>query len=249
MRSYLKIFMVVGLLALMMPLLLGYLAGPGVATMANTTGDHANSKTMTNETCMGCHSTTTWFNNGIYGNAHKRHLSSAFLNFATNSPSVDKGCGRCHQESVYGGNIYYSGQNYGGQGSSLEGDLSYTDSNVYSTTNSIPGGNAGEFRRAARKQVKADVCESCHGQFNTVPGSGPTGHNGVNLAQTSPNGCVVMPGGCHTSTGTGGDPVAKHVTVSYINQGYANSTVFCARCHGGLAWYQTTETSATLPKN
>jgi len=234
MRSHLKILMVVGLLALMMPLLLGYLAGPSAATHPNTTGDHATSKTMTNSTCSGCHDPNAWYNSSVASNAHRRHFLSAFLNFATNNPDVDKGCGRCHEESIYGGNAYEANKSYAGMGSGLEGDLSYTDNNAPSTA---------AFTRVARKQVKADVCQSCHGQFN----KDAVGHGGVNLAQTNPNGCVVSPSGCHTSAGTGGDPTVVHDAATYINQNYANSTVYCSRCHGGLAWYQTTETSATLP--
>lgn len=231
MRSYLKILLVVGLLMLMMPLLLGYLAGPSVATHPNAVGDHANSKDITNETCNGCHDIGNRLpNDATKPNAHRRHFVSAFLNFWTNDPSVDKGCGRCHEESVYGGNAYYSGQSYAGLGSGLEGDLSYTDNNSPSTPDSA---------RAARKQVKPDVCESCHGQFNSAA-------HGGNLVQTDPNGCVVA-GTCHADAGTGGAAADVHDAASYINQSYANSSVYCGRCHGALAWFQTTETSATLP--
>src|SRR3972149_10337151 len=102
MRSHLKILMVVGLLTLMMPLLLVYLAGPIGAAHPNTIGDHANSKNITNETCNGCHDIANRLpNDATRPNAHRRHFVSAFLNFWTNNPSVDKGCGRGHRETGY----------------------------------------------------------------------------------------------------------------------------------------------------
>lgn len=228
MRSHLKILLVVGLLALMMPFLLGYLAGPGVAAHPNTIGDHANSKNITNETCNGCHDRmVTNEGNGTYAGAHRRHFVSAFLNFIGTDPSADKGCGKCHEETVYGGNSYLERESFAGLGSGYEGDLSYADTDTP---------NGGNFVRAARKQVKPDVCESCHGKFNTA-GS----HGGLNLVQTDPRGCERSV--CHTA----GDVVTSHAAATYINSRYANSSVYCGRCHGELQWYQTAETSNLLP--
>ena len=234
MRNYLKVLMVVGLLTLMMPLLLGYLAGPIGAAHPNTIGDHQYSKNITNETCDDCHDQFSKLpNDPVDRNAHRVHAVSAALEFYTNNPSVDKGCGKCHEESVYGGNVYYGAgivPGYEGLGSGLEGDLSYTDTDTP---------NTGSFVRAARKQVKPDVCESCHGQFN---GATPS-HA---LVPVNSGNCIVS-GSCHVSAPTGGDPVVQHAAANYIDQAFANSTTYCGLCHGALAWYQTTETTATLP--
>jgi cytochrome c553 len=230
--------MVVGLLTLMMPLLLGYLAGPIGAAHPNITGDHANSTNITNFTCNGCHDQINKLpNNATYPNAHRRHTVSPFLEFYGTTPAdnaVLKGCGRCHEESVYDGNVYYGAgiaPGYAGLGSGLEGDLSYTDNDSPSTTDSA---------RAARKQVKPDVCESCHGQFNSGA------HGGATLATLSGN-CYA--GTCHSSGPTGGDPAVVHNTPGddYVDQYWVTSGTYCGRCHGEFAWYQTTETSAALP--
>lgn len=225
MKNLFKLLMVVGLLAIMLPMLFGVL-GPVGAGPTEIVKDHADSKNIDNATCIGCHDPNELDpNDAAYAGAHRRHFMSAFLNFY-DVDQTSKGCGRCHIESVYGGGV---GE---GLGSGYEGDLSYAST----------GTENADFERAANKQVKPDVCETCHGQFS------PNGHSGVSTNQ----GCVK--GTCHVSGGSGGDAETKHAvasvgsstTAGYINADYAVSPTFCLRCHGELAWFLTTETSNTL---
>ena len=224
MRNQLKLLMVVGLLALMMPLLFGALSSVG-ASNSDIVADHADSKNIDNATCNGCHDPNELDpNDAEVSGAHRRHFLSAFLNFYGNPPSGSTGCGDCHEESVYGGGV---GE---GLGSGYEGDLSYATAE---TTDA-----AQAYGRDARKGVKPDVCESCHGQFL----SSLAGHASV----TVENSCVST-GSCHVSAGTGGDAATEHSAVGYINTDHANSPTFCSRCHGENAWYLTEETTQTLP--
>lgn len=232
MKSYVKLLLLVALVALMMPLVLGYGIGPIGASHPNTIGDHARSKTIANYTCNGCHNRMIR-NESTDPNhlaAHRRHFASAFLNFIESTNTANSGCGDCHQETVYENNSYPTNDsnNGVGLGSGYEGDLSYTDTDTVNTT--------ATFARAARKQVKPDACESCHGAF-------PKGkHDGVNLAKTAPRDCVTS--SCHNTTAHSD----RHAAATYINSRYANSSTFCARCHGELAWFETTETTLTLPQ-
>ncbi len=227
MKNQFKLLLVVGLLALMMPLLFGAL-GPVGASSSEIVADHADSKNIDNATCNNCHDPNELDpNSSEFSGAHRRHFLTAFLNFYGSTPADNVGnygCGTCHDETVYGGGV---GE---GLGSGYEGDLSYATAETTDV--------AQAFGRAARKGVKPDVCESCHGQFN---GATP-GHVSV----TVQNSCVSS-GSCHVDPGTGGDAATKHSSVGYINTDHADSPTFCSRCHGENAWYLTVETSATLP--
>ena len=232
MKSYVKVLMLLGLVALVMPLIFGFAIGPLGAVTTNNVGDHAATKDMTNGTCNACHDRLTRNESTDVNHlaAHRRHINSMFLNFSESTTTAGKGCGNCHEETVYGSNSYPNRDSNNGValGADVAGDLSYNDEGT-PTTPLI-------FARAARKQVKPAVCESCHGQF-------PTSLHTGNLAQTNPRGC--LENNCH-GTGDGDDPTVVHEAATYINIRYAETSTFCARCHGELAWYQTTETTESL---
>ncbi len=232
MRSYVKVLMLLGLVVLVMPLIFGFAIGPIGAITNNNVEEHATSKDLTNGTCNGCHDRLTRNESTDVDHlaAHRRHIVSAFLNFSESTTTAGNGCGNCHEETVYGSTSYPSGDSNNGValGADVAGDLSYTDEDT-PTQGLI-------FARAAGKQVKPGVCESCHGEF-------PTSVHTGNLAQTAPRDCL---DGCHGTSGDGGDESAAHTAATYINQRYAASSTFCARCHGELQWYQTTETTESL---
>ncbi len=235
MKSYVKVLFLLGLVALMMPLLLGYAIGPIGASHTNTIGTHADSKSLDNLTCNNCHNrlASNESQDNTYLAAPRRHFLTAFLNFTDSTdPSTSDGCGDCHEETIYGGNEYRENAsgNGDGLGSGYEGDLSYTDTDTP---------NSADFARAAMKQVKPDVCETCHGSFNTAA------HDSNDYATDAPTGCQDT---CHDG-GNGEDPGNMHDSIDYINTRYAESTVFCVRCHGELALYLTAETTpaAGLP--
>ena len=236
MKSYVKVLFLLGLVALMMPLLLGYAIGPIGASHTNTIGDHADSKSLDNGTCNGCHDRLARNESTDVNNlsAHRRHFATAFLNFASDGSGT--GCAACHEETVYGSNAWptLDSGNGDGLGSDIEGDLSYNDTDS--------ANNNADFARVARKQVKPDVCESCHGAFD----ADSVGHGGNDYVTDDPRGCAVD---CHVPGGGGsaGDPDSAHSSADYINTRYASSSVFCVRCHGELAWYQTNEGLVELP--
>lgn len=237
MKIHLKTIVVVGLLALLIPVLLGYVATTG-AVSSNTTKQHAESKNVDNKTCNGCHDYLANPQTGAGGdqNAHRRHFVTGFLNFANNyaaNPLTDTsyGCAKCHMESNMA-RVY-------------ENDTSYnTTASAYNVTS---------------KQVRPDWCQRCHGQFVGSPSASATAHGGLTTAST----CVTST--CHTIGGGsgkddatfGGDPLVVHgsgplssTTTAeqgawWVDQRYANSSAFCSRCHGALAWYQADETNPT----
>lgn len=248
MKIHLKTIVVVGLLALLIPVLLGYVATTG-AVSSNTTADHANSKNINNSQCNGCHAYLSYVQTGAGGesNAHRRHFLTVFLNFANNYYVTDPvndtsyGCARCHQETALG----------------YEGDISYIGNSETSPTTVTVASNP------ARKLVSSDFCERCHGQFNLFSlTSTPTAHSlvatesGGKIKITS-NTCVAT-GACHISVGTGKSGALAHgsgpfssttstadntSSIWWVDQRYANADSNCARCHGALAWFQTTETN------
>lgn len=238
MRIHLKTVMVVGLLVLLVPLLLSYVGGVSGANNQLYVGLHQDSNSITNAACNNCHDKTAEdpSTDAQYPGAHRRHLISAKLNFWNNDPANSYGCGKCHEETVYGGASAYkdnSGNlkiNYDALGSNYEGDLSYADTDT-PNTNSSPN-----FKRAVRKQVKPGVCRSCHGKFNTDV----TAHTGVDPKNPS-----CKNSGCHDNDTT---LTTQHTPASsYVNMAYVTSNTQCGLCHGAFQWFQATETSETLP--
>lgn len=231
--------MVVGLLVLLVPLLLSYVGGISGANDHLYVSQHQDSNSIDNSACNNCHDKTAEdpSTDAQYPGAHRRHLLSAKLNFwdKNNDPSSSYGCGKCHEETVYGGVRAYkdlSGNliiKYDALGSGYEGDLSYADTDTPNATSSA------NFKRAIRKQVKPGVCRSCHGKFNTDVAQ----HNGVDPKNPS---CINS--GCHDSTST---LTGQHNPASsYINMAFVSNT-YCGLCHGAFQWFQATETSETLP--
>lgn len=230
MKNQVKILMFVGLLALMLPLLFGYALGPVGANNHLIVKTHQDSKDVTNLTCQvaACHPTNSFAAptsmNPPYNEPHRTHLMAYALRFDGNAayvPENTEGCGDCHEETVYGAGVGAA------LGSGYEGDLSYTQAEADSV--------AGQWSRSANKAVKAGVCETCHGEFNlaVVPATAHTGPF---------QNCKASD--CHDGTGNGSDPAVAHSAVEYIDAVSANVQVgSCWKCHGGNAWYQTTEVS------
>lgn len=233
MKNYLKILMAVGLLAVMMPWLLAYIAGPAGANHPTPVKDHQFSGNISSSACSVCHDALTHEKGTVaQPGVHKTHLMSTWLKFE---------CSDCHEETVYDDSAYWGtaignsgAEEDGGNsaknafGSGLEGDLSYNDTDAPNTT------SIANFKRGARKQVKPGVCNSCHGKYNSASPS--------HVGTTINTGCVSTGGaGCHAVPAT----LTTQHTASYV-QNYANPT-FCKLCHGANAWYQTTETVDVLP--
>lgn len=263
MKIHLKMIVVVGLIALLVPILLGYVAITG-ASHRNLIREHEFSKNYTNDTCTaaGCHTTLTKNESKDVQNlaAHRRHFLTVFLNFAKNyvtgaPPSATSyGCGKCHGRTPYGGGVG------AGLGSGYEGDVSYSWDSSETTAadpNSTPTVSS-YMGNVARKLVNPQFCRTCHGDFKAGSG-GASGHNNTDLAVTDPRGCLL--GSCHNgSGGTGDSPQTAHGSgpigsttqtpspwagAWWIDQRYANAKDFCARCHGELQWYQVEETNPT----
>jgi mono/diheme cytochrome c family protein len=84
------------------------------------------------------------------------------------------------------------------------------------------------------KQVSAAVCASCHGVFRA------SAHGGKDWVKTDPRSCTKA--GCHNAGGSN-DPAAAHAAAGYVNTFFARSRAYCAKCHGGLAFYAGEETT------
>lgn len=258
MKIRLKAIMLLGLLALLIPLLLSYVGGVSGAASPNVVGQHQSAKTVNNSTCNGCHDklATDESTDPNNSSAHRRHIVSAFLNFASNytvsgTPATDTsyGCGRCHREAIYGGGVKEA------MGNGFEGDLSYADTDTPNATDS-----AGRWNRAERKQVDPNWCARCHGSFRTTrtsDGAAIPDHlvGGIPVAQVDPRGCT---SGCHDGVGPGPSPSTAHGATAlgsstadsgagswWVDQRYANAKDYCLRCHGELQWFQVPETNPT----
>lgn len=99
----------------------------------------------------------------------------------------------------------------------------------HASTDIVQGSGA-----TVNKQVHAGVCASCHGTFRK------SAHGGINHLTADPRGCSVA--GCHAPGGPN-DPAAAHAAAGYVNTLFAKSRTYCAKCHGGLAFYAAEETT------
>ncbi len=265
-----KLVLVLGLLSLTVGIIMSQPAADVNAVSQNLQEIHENTKNFSNKVCMSCHAKLINVGAGTSGNlpgAHKRHTMSVFLNFASNytvgSPANDTsyGCGKCHQLSVYGQREAMVERNGDGGltniilgsgfGADLEGDISYNRPDPYNV---------------ARRQVNAQFCRQCHGQY---PKSKHV-IDGVeqDYGNESPRICVT----CHKDGGEGlppdiahgaGPPYAETTApfsstqtpplpsspngpaqggIWWIDQRYATA-VYCTKCHGELDWYLAEETN------
>ena len=236
-----KKVIMLAVLAVSVSLVLAFMGGVAAAATGTSLLDsHRETSGMTSEACINCHPQVMTENSldpdfsgdgsmkGI--GAHRRHFLSVFLNFVGNYSltSSTNGCGKCHVETALTGTFNDAAGAPGSKHNSYEGDTSYTTTDTVGTV--------------IRKSVRPSTCVTCHGGYQTV--SSPVAHTVANT-KDNPRGC--MNGTCHDGT-NGTTPAVAHgagagTGAFWIDQRYANSPVFCARCHGELQWFQVPESN------
>ena len=258
MKIRLKAIILIALVALIVPILLGYSSSFLGAHPHNYVDEHADSKSYNNSECVACH--TTLVENGRDtegGNttgAHRKHFLTVFLNFVNNysdTPTITEtfGCAWCHQRTVFDGvgisNAWTgaSGTNLGwGQG--LEGDLSYLG------TDTVTNGLATDTIPPVRNNVDPAICLDCHGQAT----SPPTHAAWIAGSTGTISNCGEITS-CHDASGppevriqdahASSNSTSTESGVWGIDQRYANSFAYCLLCHGGQVLYQQEETTGT----
>jgi len=250
MKIRLKAIILIALVALIVPILLGYSASFLGAAGNNYVNLHANSKNLVNSQCMACHNTLTQTGRETEGGdtigAHRKHFLTVFLNFVNNysttpTTTASNGCAWCHQNTVFDGfgtASPWTGSRgtHLGMGQGYEGDLS--------------GNTTVTFSSPIRKNVDPLVCLDCHGTATNPP----THDAWLNGSTGSIDNCGEVTN-CHDSSGPAGVRIqdahdssnATDTTsgVWGIDQRFANSFSYCLLCHGGQALFETTETTGT----
>lgn len=257
MRVYLKTILVFGLLALLVPVLLGYVGVSGaVYDPGNMTRSHMLSKNIDNDECAdsACHDRTKLYEGTGGGlNGHKTHGMAYWLRF-DDPTGIDPwyGCSRCHRQTRS------DTKNY-------EGDISTFNEDGAAL-------NPVDAQATARKQVDSSVCRTCHGSF--VTGSAEGGevvhvtwasvtasaqtwddHDGNDFSVLNPTGCTDF---CHDSDGPGSDaklgtdivhaggttsPNDSPIGDLYWVKQYTLDKNSCTKCHGALVWFDVNETN------